>query len=81
MCHQRKGPHTHTYIHLSRRGRFSPNGTMGTQDISILKGEISQSEPCSTVQLDDSDSMTGTQVGQRTDTEDCGVKHIGNVGE
>lgn len=68
--------HTLTHTHLSRRVRFSPNGTMGTRDISILKGDISQSEPCSRVQPDHSDSLTATQEGQRTDTSDCGVQYM-----
>lgn len=72
--------HTHTHTHLSRRVRFSPNGTTGTRDISILKGDISQSESCSRVQHDHSDSLTATQAGRRTDAWDCGVQHNGNMG-
>lgn len=68
---------THTHTHLSRRVRFSPNSTMGTQDISILKGDISQSEPCSRVQPDHTDSLTATQAGRRPGTSDCGVQHMG----
>lgn len=37
----------HTHTHLSRRVRFSPNGTIGIQNISIFKGDILQSESCS----------------------------------
>lgn len=62
--------HALAHTHLSRGVRFSPNGTMGTGDISILKGDISQSEPCSRVLPDHSDSVTAAQEGRRTDTSD-----------
>lgn len=58
VCRQR------CHTHLSRRVRFSPNGTIGTQDISILKGDISQSEPRSTVQPNHDDSLTATWAGR-----------------
>lgn len=76
---------THTHTHLSRRFTFSPNGTMGTRDISILKGDISQSEPGSRVYPD---TLTGrpenTHVRLECDTmgiqeQDCWIwdrKHL-----
>lgn len=60
-----------THTHLSRRVKSSPNGTTGTQDISILKGDISQCESCSGVQRDHCDSLTATQAGLRTDMILC----------
>ena len=48
VCRQQCRPHTHT--HLSRRVRFLLlMAPWGPWDISILKGDISQSEPCSGV--------------------------------
>lgn len=67
---------THT---LSRTVRLSPNGTAGTRYISILKGDISESEPCGRVQHNHSDSLTATQEGCRTDTSDCGSAGYGIV--
>lgn len=58
----------HTNTHLSGRVRLSPNGTTGTQDISILKGDISQPELCRKLQPDHSDSLTAKYAVRRADT-------------
>lgn len=73
---------SHTHIqYLSGRVRFPPNGTTGTQDISILKGDISQPEPCSKLQPDHSDSLTAEYAVQSADTWQCGSRHNRNVGK
>lgn len=57
QIHMHTHTDAHTNTHLSGRVRLSPNGTTGTQDISILKGDISQPELCRKLQPDHSDSQ------------------------
>lgn len=66
--------------HMDLSRGVSPNGTAGTKDITILKGDISQLGPCRSLQPDHNDSLTGkTGRQEKRGTGDCGVQNIWNM--